>query len=154
MKLYDYHRAPNPRRVRIFSAEKGIELEKVEIDLGSKQQMEAEYKSLNSRLSVPALELDDGSVLTESVAICRYLEELQSEPILFGTGAFGKATVEMWHRRVKVSQEWERERREVEEIRAFAQARPDVVRAQLISTFELSPSQVQAYGLSAPEALP
>ena len=102
MKLYDYHRAPNPRRVRIFSAEKGIELEKVKIDLGSKQQMEAEYRSLNSRLSIPALELDDGSILTESVAICRYLEELQPEPALFGTGAFGKATVEMWHRRVEL----------------------------------------------------
>jgi len=102
MKLYDYHRAPNPRRVRIFSAEKGIEFEKIEIDLGSKQQMEAEYKSLNSRLSVPALELDDGSILTESVAICRYLEEIHPEPALFGTGAFGKATVEMWHRRVEL----------------------------------------------------
>ena len=102
MKLYDYHRAPNPRRVRIFSAEKGIEFEKVEIDLGSKQQMEAEYRSLNSRLSVPALELDDGSILTESVAICRYLEEIHPEPALFGTGAFGKATVEMWHRRVEL----------------------------------------------------
>ena len=102
MKLYDYHRAPNPRRVRIFSAEKGIKLEKVEIDLGSKQQMEARYKSLNSRLSVPALELDDGSILTESVAICRYLEEIHPEPALFGTGAFGKATVEMWHRRVEL----------------------------------------------------
>ena len=102
MKLYDYHRAPNPRRVRIFSAEKGIELEKVEIDLGSKQQMEAGFRSLNSRLSVPALELDDGSILTESVAICRYLEELQPEPALFGTDAFGKATVEMWHRRVEL----------------------------------------------------
>ena len=102
IKLYDYHRAPNPRRVRIFLAEKGIELEKVEIDLGSKQQMEAEYRSLNSRLSVPALELEDGSILTESVAICRYLEEIHPEPALFGTGAFGKATVEMWHRRVEL----------------------------------------------------
>ena len=102
MKLYDYHRAPNPRRVRIFSAEKGIELEKVEIDLGSKQQMEAGFRSLNSRLSVPALELDDGSILTESVAICRYLEETHPKPALFGTGAFGKATVEMWHRRVEL----------------------------------------------------
>ena len=102
MKLYDYHRAPNPRRVRIFSAEKGIELEKVEIDLGSKQQMEAGFRSLNSRLSVPALELDDGSILTESVAICRYLEDIHPEPALFGTGAFGKATVEMWHRRVEL----------------------------------------------------
>ena len=87
MKLYDYHRAPNPRRVRIFSAEKGVEFEKIEIDLGSKQQMEAEYRSLNSRLSVPALELDDGSILTESVAICRYLEEiLQPKPWLHQRG--------------------------------------------------------------------
>ena len=102
MKLYDYHRAPNPRRVRIFSAEKGIKLEKVEIDLETKQQMKAEFRSLNPRVSVPALELDDASILTESVAICRYLEELHPEPALFGSGALGKATVEMWHRRVEL----------------------------------------------------
>ncbi len=102
MKLYDYERAPNPRRVRIFAAEKGIELEKVNIDLGTKQQMGDDYKAINSRISVPALELDDGTVICESVAICRYLDEIQPEPALFGTGAVGKANVEMWHRRMEI----------------------------------------------------
>ncbi len=102
MKLYDYHRAPNPRRVRIFLAEKGIEIEKIEIDLGSKQQMESDYKAINSRMCVPMLELDDGTILTESVAICRYLEEIQPAPNLFGSSPLGKATVEMWHRRVEL----------------------------------------------------
>lgn len=102
MKLYDYTRAPNPRRVRIFAAEKGIELEKVEVDLGTAQQMEDGYKAINPRVSVPALELDDGTVICESVAICRYLDEIQPEPPLFGTGALEKAMVEMWHRRVEL----------------------------------------------------
>ncbi|MBM08655.1 MAG: glutathione S-transferase [Magnetovibrio sp.] len=102
MKLYDYHRAPNPRRVRIFLAEKGIEIEKAEIDLGSKQQMETNYKTINSRMSVPMLELDDGNIITESIAICRYFEETQPDPTLFGNNPLDKATVEMWHRRVEL----------------------------------------------------
>jgi len=102
MKLYDYTRAPNPRRVRIFAAEKGIELEKVEVDLGTAQQLQDDYKAINPRVSVPALELDDGTVICESVAICRYLDETQPEPPLFGTGALEKAMVEMWHRRVEL----------------------------------------------------
>jgi glutathione S-transferase len=102
MKLYDYKMAPNPRRVRIFAAEKGIDLELVDIDLATKQQMTDDFKGVNSRLSVPALELDDGTIITESVAICRYLEEIQPEPALFGTGALGKAVVEMWHRRMEL----------------------------------------------------
>jgi len=102
MKLYDYTRAPNPRRVRIFAAEKGIELEKVEVDLGTAQQLQDDYKAINPRVSVPALELDDGTVICESVAICRYLDEIQPEPPLFGTGALEKAMVEMWHRRVEL----------------------------------------------------
>ena len=102
MKLYDYKMAPNPRRVRIFAAEKGIDLELVDIDLATKQQMTDDFKGVNSRLSVPALELDDGTIITESVAICRYLDEIQPEPALFGTGALGKAMVEMWHRRMEL----------------------------------------------------
>ena len=98
----DEENTDRPVSVRSLDAEWEQDLEKVEIDLGSKQQMEAGFRSLNSRLSVPALELDDGSILTESVAICRYLEEIHPEPALFGTGAFGKATVEMWHRRVEL----------------------------------------------------
>ena len=102
MKLYDYKMAPNPRRVRIFAAEKGIELELIDVDLGKRQQMSEQFKKVNPRLAVPALELDDGTVLTESIAICRYLEEIKPHPALFGTGAIGKATVEMWHRRMEL----------------------------------------------------
>ena len=102
MKLYDYERAPNPRRVRIFAAEKGIELEKINVDLSAKDQMADSFKAINSRISVPALELDDGTIICESVAICRYFDEIQPEPALFGTGAVGKANVEMWHRRMAI----------------------------------------------------
>lgn len=102
MKLYDYGRAPNARRVRIFVAEKDLTLETVTVDLARREQMEAAYGKVNPRLAVPALELDDGSVLTESVAICRYLEELHPTPALFGKGAKDKAVVEMWHRRVEL----------------------------------------------------
>ena len=102
MKLFDYKMAPNPRRVRIFLAEKGIEVETVAVDLATREQMMDDFKRVNPRLAVPALELDDGTVITESVAICRYFEELHPEPPLFGTGAKGKAIVEMWHRRVEL----------------------------------------------------
>ena len=102
MKLYDYKMAPNPRRVRIFAAEKGIELEMIDVDLAKRQQMSDQFKKVNPRLAVPALELEDGTVLTESIAICRYFEEIQPQPPLFGTGAVGKATVEMWHRRMEL----------------------------------------------------
>lgn len=102
MKLYDYGRAPNARRVRMFAAEKGIELEMIDVDLGTREQMSDEFKAINPRLQVPALLLDDGTLLTESVAICRYLEETHPEPPLFGAGALGKATVELWHRRMEL----------------------------------------------------
>ena len=102
MKLYDFKMAPNPRRVRIFAAEKGIDLELVDVDLSKRQQMGDDFKTVTPRLMVPALELDDGTILTESIAICRYLEELHPEPALFGAGALGKANVEMWHRRMEL----------------------------------------------------
>lgn len=102
MKLYDYAMAPNARRVRVFAAEKNIELDKVNVDLAKREQMEDDYRRINPQMAVPALVLDDGTLLTESVAICRYLEETHPEPALFGTGARGKALVEMWHRRVEL----------------------------------------------------
>ena len=102
MQLYDFAMAPNARRVRIFLAEKGIEIEKVNVDLGSREQLRDAYRAVNPRLAVPALVLDDGTVLTESVAICRYLEELHPQPPLFGTDPKDKAIVEMWHRRVEL----------------------------------------------------
>ena len=102
MKLYDFERAPNARRVRMFAAEKGINLELITVDLGTKEQMGDAYKAVNPRLQVPALLLDDGTLITESVAICRYLDETKPDPLLFGTGAIGKANVEMWHRRMEL----------------------------------------------------
>jgi glutathione S-transferase len=102
MKLHDFTMAPNPRRVRIFLAEKGIEIAIVPVDLAQHEQMSGPFIALNPRRAVPALELDDGRVLTESVAICRYLEELHPDPPLFGRDAWDRAIVEMWHRRVEL----------------------------------------------------
>ncbi len=104
MKLYDGGRAPNPRRVRVFLAEKGIALPSlVAIDLGAMQQKSSTYSAINPLQRVPALELDDGTVITESIAICRYFEELHPEPPLFGRGAKDVALVEMWNRRLELN---------------------------------------------------
>jgi glutathione S-transferase len=101
MKLYDGARAPNPRRVRVFLAEKGISVPTEQVDLGSFAHKSEAYKSINPLQRVPALVLDDGSVITESVAICRYFEALQPEPALFGRAGKEMAVVEMWNRRVE-----------------------------------------------------
>jgi len=101
MKLYDGGRAPNPRRVRIFLAEKGIEVEKQQVDLGTLEHKGAAYTAINPLQQVPALELDDGTILTESIAICRYFEALQPEPALFGRNGREAAIVEMWNRRLE-----------------------------------------------------
>jgi glutathione S-transferase len=102
MKLYDGGRAPNPRRTRIFLAEKRIKLPMEQIDLGAMQHRSAAYTAVNPIQRVPALELDDGTVITESIAICRYFEELQPDPPLFGRGALEVARVEMWNRRLEL----------------------------------------------------
>ena len=102
MKLYDGGRAPNPRRTRIFLAEKGIKLPLEPIDLGAMQHRSAAYTAVNPIQRVPALELDEGTVITESIAICRYFEELQPDPPLFGRGALEIARVEMWNRRLEL----------------------------------------------------
>lgn len=102
MKLYDGGRAPNPRRVRVFLAEKGIEVPRVEVDMGALGHRSDEVTARNPLQRLPILELDDGTVLTETVAICRYFEELHPEPALFGAGALGKAQVEMWQRRMEL----------------------------------------------------
>lgn len=102
MKLYDGGRAPNPRRVRVFLAEKGLSIPLVPVDMGALGHRSQTIQSLNPLQRLPVLELDDGTVLTESVAICRYFEELHPEPPLFGEGAIGKALVEMWNRRVEL----------------------------------------------------
>lgn len=103
MKLYDGGRAPNPRRVRIFLAEKGIEVPLVPVDMGAMGHRSPEIASRNPLRRLPVLELDDGTIITESVAICRYFEEMQPEPALFGRGAVGKAQVEMWQRRMELN---------------------------------------------------
>lgn len=103
MKLFDGGKAPNPRRVRVFLAEKGIEVPLVPVDMGALGHREEQVASRNPLRRLPLLELDDGTVITESVAICRYFEELQPEPALFGTGALGKALVEMWQRRMELN---------------------------------------------------
>ena len=101
MKLYDNTHAPNPRRVRIFLAEKGIEVPRVEVDLAVDLR-KPEFLALNPLGKVPVLELDDGRAISESVAICRYFEETQPEPPLMGVDAADRAVVEMWQRRMEL----------------------------------------------------
>ena len=101
VKLYDGGRAPNPRRVRIFLAEKGISVPIEPVDLGRMEHKSAAYTAINPRQRLPALVLDDGTVIAESIAICRYFEEIQPDPPLFGRGAKGRALVEMWQRRLE-----------------------------------------------------
>lgn len=98
MKLYDFSLAPNPRRVRMFLAEKGMSIPTVQINTREKEQFTEAFRKVTPRYIVPALELDDGTCIAESVAICRYIEEIQPDPPLFGRDAKEKALVEMWNR--------------------------------------------------------
>jgi glutathione S-transferase len=100
--LYDGGRAPNPRRVRIFLKEKGIEVPIQPVDLGAMEHKSPAYRAVNPLQRVPALELDDGTILTESIAICRYFEALHPEPALFGRSPLEIATIEMWQRRIEL----------------------------------------------------
>jgi glutathione S-transferase len=102
MKLYHHPLAPNPRRVRIFAAEKGIKLALEEVDILAGKSRTPEFLAKNSSGSVPVLELDDGSYLSESVAICRYLEGLQPEPNLLGRDLREQAEIERWNRRMEL----------------------------------------------------
>lgn len=106
MKILETRTAPNPRRVRIFLAEKGIEVPFEDLDLMKGALKTPEFTELNSFQRVPVLLLDDGTAIAESVAICRYFEELQPEPALFGKGALGRARVEMWQRRMEMGLLW------------------------------------------------
>jgi len=101
MKLYNSNFAPNPRRVRMFLAEKGLAVPMVDVDLARLEQKSAAFSALNPFQAVPALELDDGTIIAESMAICRYFEELRPDPPLFGVGALERAMVEMWQRRLE-----------------------------------------------------
>ena len=102
MKLYEFAAAPNPRRVRIFVAEKGMTLDTVQVNIRAGEQFGDDFRALNPYCTVPALVLDDGTCISESFAICRYLEALKPEPPLMGTDARDQGLVEMWHRRVEI----------------------------------------------------
>lgn len=102
MKLYNSSVAPNPRRVRIFLAEKNIQVPMEEVDLAKGVHKQPAFLEKNPMGAVPVLELDDGTCVAESVAICRYFEMTNPEPPLFGTGAKEAAVVEMWQRRIEL----------------------------------------------------
>ena len=102
MLLYDSTGAPNPRRVKIFLAEKGIEVPIKEVTIMKGEHKTPEYRKIAPNGRLPALELDDGTVILETVAICRYFELTQPEPPLFGLGAVGQAQVDMWQRRMEL----------------------------------------------------
>ena len=93
--------APNPRRVRIFLAEKGVDLSETPVNMMKREHKSPEFRAKNSLGQVPALELDDGTVIAETVAICRYLESLHPEPPLFGRTPLEQAQVDMWIRRIE-----------------------------------------------------
>jgi glutathione S-transferase len=102
MKLYgEANPAPNPRRVRIFAAEKGLDLPEIRIGMRQGGHKSPEHKARNSLGQVPVLELDDGQMISESVAICRYLDILHPTPPMFGTCALSQARTEMWVRRLE-----------------------------------------------------
>lgn len=101
MKFYDCNTAPSPRRVRIFLAEKGIEVPTVQVDLRNNEQLSDAFRAINPDLTVPVLELDDGRKLTDMVAICLYFEETHRERPLFGRDAYEKALVVEWQRRAE-----------------------------------------------------
>ena len=101
MKLYQSTGAPNPRRVTIFLAEKGIEIEKIEVSIAKGEHRLPDFLEKNPLGRVPIIELDDGSFLAETVAICRYFEGLQPEPALFGSDNEDRAVIEMWNRRME-----------------------------------------------------
>ena len=102
MKLYDFSLAPSPRRVRMFIAEKGIEIPSVQINTRERQQFSDEYRAVNPNCVVPTLVLDDGTTIGETMAICRYLEATHPEPNLMGRDAKEQAVVEMWSRRAEL----------------------------------------------------
>jgi len=103
MKLYDCKTAPNPRRTRIFLAEKGITVPTEQVDIMTMQHKTPAYTAINPLQRMPSLMLDDGTIITESIAICRYFEALQPQPPLFGVGAKETALVEMWNRRCEIN---------------------------------------------------
>ena len=102
MQLYSSNNGTNPLRVRLYLAEKGIELDTVNLDMIAGEQTKPDYLRVNSLGLLPSLMLDSGEVITESIAICRYLEELHPDPPLFGASHLERARVEMWNRRAEL----------------------------------------------------
>jgi glutathione S-transferase len=102
VKLYDLSPSPNARRVRIFIAEKGLEIPIVPVNMMTGENQSEDYLAKNSLGKMPLLELDDGTCIAESAAICRYLEEMNPNPPLMGRNPLEKALVEMWHRRMEL----------------------------------------------------
>ncbi|HUS98067.1 MAG TPA: glutathione S-transferase [Hyphomicrobiaceae bacterium] len=102
MKIIEQVRAPNPRRVRIFLAEKGVGIPFEQVDLGKLEHKSAEFEALNPFISVPVLVLDDGIAISETMAICRYFEAVQPDPNLMGSGPLEIAQIEMWARRMEL----------------------------------------------------
>ncbi|MEN8721329.1 MAG: glutathione S-transferase family protein [Alphaproteobacteria bacterium] len=101
MKLYEFAPAPNPRRVRQFLAEKGVEVERIAVDMLGGAHKTPAFRAKSPLAQLPVLELDDGTYLTESIAICRYFEGLHPTPPLFGADLQAQAVIEMWNRRVE-----------------------------------------------------
>ena len=134
MKLYDLKAGTNPRRVRIFLAEKGLTIPRVEVDMPGGENRREPFLKINPMGTMPVLELDDGTCIAESMAICRYFEELHPNPPLFGATPVERALVEMWNRRmeleisrplqdgfVHLSPYWAGKREQVTEVGKFGQ---------------------------------
>jgi len=102
MLLYHDPRAPNPRRVRVFLAEKGVAYDTIEVSIAAAAHQTADFKKKNPIQLLPVLELADGKVLRESMAICRYLEEVHPEPNLFGNDPWERAQIEQWNRHAEL----------------------------------------------------
>jgi glutathione S-transferase len=106
VRLYDFPAAPSPRRVRIFLAEKGIEIESVLVDLTKGEQFSEDFRRLNPDCAVPVLELGDGTCISEALAICQYLEELHPEPPMLGSTPEERARISMWNAKVESQGLW------------------------------------------------
>jgi glutathione S-transferase len=101
MKLYDCTTAPSPRRVRMFLAEKGIEIPLVQVNLREAEQLGDAFRKINPDCTVPVLELDDGTRITEIFAICQYLESEYPETALMGRNSVEQAMISMWNTKIE-----------------------------------------------------
>ena len=131
MILHDFERAPNPRRVRIFIAEKNIDIEIKKIDLMKRENVQTDYLKINPSGALPFLQLDDKNGISESIAICRYLEEKYPDPRLMGSSPLEKAQIEMWQRIIEfhgISAAGEAFRNKVEGFKDRAIAGPNPIK--------------------------